>query len=355
MRTTPVFTLLSLVQVPLLVACGTESGKLPSEPGPSITAQRSSTQWSEWSEPVNLGPPVNSPVVEQNPTLSPDELSLYFVSNRTDLPGAQGANDIWVSQRACLGCPWMTPVNLGPLVNSSSGDAGPNLSVDGHLLFFTSSRPDELGATDNDIYMSRRADPKDDFGWGPPVKLGPDVNSALAEFGPHFLASAEDGTANLYFQRGLAGGHPTNDIYYAAVTADGETRGPAVTVAELNDPTVADGSPTVRKDGREILFNSTRSGRLGSIDIWVSTRRSVHHAWSPPENLGTPVNIGGLPGVGSRDPDLSFDGRTLVFMSNRPGSVPRTDGAPSEDIWMSTRARAGDSHDQDDDDRAHRR
>src|SRR5439155_25180393 len=89
-------------------------------------------------------------------------------------------------------------------------------------------------------------------------------------------------------------------------------------------------------------FNSTRSGRLGSVDIWVSTRRNVHRAWSTPENLGPPVNISGLAGVGTRDPDLSFDGRTLLFMSNRPGSVLRLDGVPSDDIWMSTRTSRGE-------------
>ena len=338
MSTLPISRLASLAVVGLaLASCrgdatGTSGASVAPAPPGSFRAAFAN---SEWSEPVNLGPPINSPAQEQNPTLSNGGLSIYFVSNRTDLPGALGANDIWVSRRACVDCPWETPVNLGPVINSSSGDAGPELSVDGHLLFFTSSRPDELGSTDNDLYVSRRADPKDDFGWGHPVKLGADVNSTLSEFSPDFRENAELGSANLYFQRGLAGGHPTNDLYYAAVTREGETRGPVRSAAELNDPTVADGSPTVGKDGREILFNSIRAGRLGTIDIWVSTRRSVHDPWSTPENLGPPVNIGGIPGVGTRDPDLSFDGRLLLFESNRPG------GVGGNDLWMSTRPPSG--------------
>lgn len=320
-----------------LFGCDAGDGSIPL----AVEADRLVSEGFSWSEAVNLGPPVNSPVQEQNPTLSKSELSLYFVSNRTDLPGAQGGNDIWVSRRACLECPWETPVNLGPVINTASGDAGPNLSADGHLLFFTSNRIDELGTSDNDIYVSYRADTKDDLGWSVPVKVGPEVNSALSEFGPHFMHDGDGETATFYFQRGQAGGSPSNDIFAASVTRAGQVLGSALPVSELNDPTFADGSPSVRKDGREIFFNSTRVGRIGSVDIWASTRGNATDAWSTPVNLGTPVNIGGIAGVGSRDPDLSFDGRTLVFMSNRPGSIPRSDGVPSDDIWISTRASGG--------------
>jgi hypothetical protein len=338
MRTAPV-TAVSLAALALVAACGAEPGTLPSEPAPAT--HEFPLADAPWSEPVNPGPPVNSPVQEQNPTLSPDQLSLYFVSNRTDLPGAQGGNDIWVSRRACRECPWETPVNLGPAINTPSGDAGPNLSLDGKLLFFTSNRPDETGTTDNDLYLSRRADPWDDLGWGPPMKLGPDVNSTSSEFAPHFLPHVGHGVPNFYFQRGIGiGGSPTNDLFAASVTRTGVTHGPAVSVAELNDPTLADGGPSVRLDGREIFFNSTRAGRIGSIDIWVSTRLSVFHPWSTPVNAGVPLNAPTVPPltIGTRDPDLSFDARTMVFMSNREGSIPNASGRPSDDIWMATRA-----------------
>jgi len=322
----------SVLVLAMLAACATDR----EGPVAVIGASNAAFDDAPWSEPVNLGAPVNSPVQEQNPALSPDELSLYFVSNRTDLPGEQGGNDIWVSQRACLTCPWGTPVNLGPTINTPNGDAGPNISQDGHLLFFTSNRPDETGTTDNDLYVSDRADPRDDFGWGAPVKLGPGVNSTISEFSPQYLPSAGDGEVNFYFQRGLGGGSATNELYMASVSRNGETFADAVPIAELNDPTTADGGPSVRRGGREILFNSGRAGRIGSVDIWVSTRPNVGDAWSPPQNVGTPVNN---PIGGSRDPDLSLDGRTLVFMTNRPGSILNAAGNPSDDIWISIRER----------------
>jgi len=286
---------------------------------------------SEWSEPVHLGPPINTPSADQSPALSPDGLSLYFASNR---PGGLGGNDLWVSHRASHHSPWEAPANLGPSINTSGIESGPNLSPDGHLLFFQSNRPGGNGS--NDIYVSRRADTDDDFGWGPPVNLGPDVNTAAAEVAPWYAEHDADGPT-LYFARG-----PSNlftDIYSAPITRDGHTRGPATLVSELSTPDFSDSRMTVRADGREIVFFSDRPGGLGGTDLWSATRRSVHDAWSRPINLGAPLN--------SPDQDLlpflSRDGRTLFFTSTRPG------GLGDFDIWMSTRPAPEEASDDRDD------
>ena len=214
------------------------------------------------------------------------------------------------------------------VINTPFLDGGPALSHDGHLLFFHSGRPGGPGS--NDIYVSRRANPKDDFGWESPQLLGAEVNTPALENRPYYQQSAEDGAGNLYFNRGPAAG-VLNDIYVAAVTRDGEVRGPAVLVAELRDPTSSAMSAAVRKDGREILFASNRAGTLGPTDLWVSTRQSVTDPWSPPANLGPPVNTP----FGDQTPSLSADGRTLLFDSDRPG------GAGGRDIWISTRTPSG--------------
>jgi len=73
-------------------------------------------------------------------------LSLYFSSDR---PGGCGGLDIWVSQRESSDAPWEQPFNLGCAVNSSANDLAPNLTTDGHLLFFHSFRPtDNCGGGD---------------------------------------------------------------------------------------------------------------------------------------------------------------------------------------------------------------
>src|SRR5688572_21147910 len=118
------FATLALAQF----ALGCERGSKLTEPavvqnvGPMSLA---SAQWSEWSVPVNLGPTVNSPFADNIPDLSKNGLSLYFSSNR---PGGSGASDLWVSRRGSVDDAWGLPENLGPTVNSSAGDLGPNVS-----------------------------------------------------------------------------------------------------------------------------------------------------------------------------------------------------------------------------------
>src|SRR5207244_12141128 len=115
-----------------LLACAPESQPA----APRLEAMSFSS--SEWSEPVNLGAPINTAANEMNAALSPDELSLYFVSTRA---GGFGGADIWVSRRTSLDGPWGEPHNLGANVNGPGIDASPALSIDGHLLFFLSARP----------------------------------------------------------------------------------------------------------------------------------------------------------------------------------------------------------------------
>src|SRR6266496_2987855 len=316
-RADPRFALLA--PLALLFACETQSN----QPIAGLQAPSFMTaEWSEWSAPVNLGTVVNSNVADIAPTLSTDGRSLYFTSTR---PGGFGSSDLWVSQHACDECPWQAPVNLGSVLNTAGIENRPSLSVDGHVLFFFSDRSGGHGGTD--IWMSQRADPKDDFGWGAPVNLGPDVNTADADQAPWYVQN------DLYFARGV--GTAPLDLYVASVTRDGETGGPAVPIFELNDPAAVDAGPTVRADGREIIFHSTREP-LGQFDLYTAARRSNHDLWSAPVKLGA-LNTAAI----EQQPSLSHDGRTLVWSSNRPGSILNPAGLPSFDIYMSTRTPIG--------------
>ncbi len=84
-----------------------------------------------WSKAENLGAPVNSSDRELSPLLSSDGLVLLFASDR---PGGVGGADVWMSQRATVDGPWSDPVNLGPEVNSRKWDSAPWLSPDGTAL-----------------------------------------------------------------------------------------------------------------------------------------------------------------------------------------------------------------------------
>ncbi len=159
-----------------------------------------------WDTPVNLGATVNSASEEIHPTISSDGLELYFSSNR---PGGHGSFDIWVSTRATTSDPWGTPVNLGPTLNTSADDEWTSISPDGLLLFFDSNRSGGLGMWD--LYMARRTTREDP--WGPPMNLGPVVNSASWEAGTRV---SPDGSM-LYFQCQRPGGFGASDIWQTPI------------------------------------------------------------------------------------------------------------------------------------------
>ena len=85
-RRPPAAALLPLLPLLLLAACE-PNGREPNgrEPTATLAPRAHSFAHSEWSEPVNLGPPINTPVVDANAVLSKDGLGLYFDSDRTDI------------------------------------------------------------------------------------------------------------------------------------------------------------------------------------------------------------------------------------------------------------------------------
>lgn len=287
----------------------------------AVAASAQYTGYTQWSTPVNLGPPVNSAYQETCMTISKDGLSLYFTAWRP-APVGMGGMDLYVSKRASVNEPWGTPV-LVPNVNSTSNDTCPALSPDEHRLFFASTRTGGCGM--GDIYVSRRHDRRDDFGWQAPVNLGCTVNSPYDD-NCGMVFEDETGTEVLYFgSRRPPGGPALTDIYASRMGADG-TFGPPMPVAELNTA-YNDHCPAVRRDGLEVIFSSDRPGGLGDKDFWVATRASTKDRWSAPVNL-TVLNT---PGIETGKMSFSFDGRQFYFYANRPG------GLGWNDIYVATR------------------
>ena len=91
-------------------------------------AMRQTVDDPSW-EAVNLGPTVNTEHIESNPDISADGLTLYFYSDR---PGGYGDRDLWISTRSTTNDSWSEPVNLGPAVNSSYREGGPTISADAY-------------------------------------------------------------------------------------------------------------------------------------------------------------------------------------------------------------------------------
>ena len=266
--------------------------------------------------PVNLGPTINSSSNDVVPTISGDGLELYFTSDR---PGGEGGNDIWVTTRETTADDWGTPVNLGPTVNSSSGENSPSISADGLKLYFSDfggPRPGGVGGVD--IWFTTR--PTKDNEWGPPVNLGSTVNTGGRDGGPSISA---DGLA-LFLYSNRSGGYGSNDIW---VTTRATTNNSWAEPANLGLTVCTSGNdccPSISADGLTLFFASNRSGGSGGNDLWATTRRTRADPWEPPVNLGSTVNSSSVEDGAS----ISADGSTLFFMSNRPG------GVGSYDLWQ---------------------
>ena len=61
---------------------------------------------------------------------------------------------IRVATRAVFGAPWTQPINLGPPVNTEYNEVQPSLSADGRILLFASDRPGGSGGAD--LYVTTR-------------------------------------------------------------------------------------------------------------------------------------------------------------------------------------------------------
>ncbi len=139
-------------------------------------AERDGNRWRNVSEVVLT---TDSLISVGHPAISPDGLSLYFVSN---LPGGQGAMDIWVSRRRGPGDSFGPPVNLGPSINTPGDDMFPYLHKDGTLYFSSNGHP---GFGNLDIFNSKETSE----GWSKPENLGQPINSDGDDFGIIFRPS----------------------------------------------------------------------------------------------------------------------------------------------------------------------
>ena len=86
----------------------------------------------------------------RRPSIRHDGLEIFFGSERAGIPNSQ---DLWVATRNSVFDPWSEPVNLGPTLNSELVDVHPYLSSDRETLYFASNRG---GGGPTDLYMSTR-------------------------------------------------------------------------------------------------------------------------------------------------------------------------------------------------------
>ncbi len=126
----------------------------------------------KWSDPLNMGAPVNSRDWESQPSLSADGSMLIFTSSRKD--GKNEGKNLFYTTRNEKG-EWATPKGIGEL-NTPYDDCSPFLHPDGQTLYFASNGHPGFGG--NDVFISRK---QPSGVWGKPENLGTPINTEKDE------------------------------------------------------------------------------------------------------------------------------------------------------------------------------
>jgi len=140
-----------------------------------------------WSEPVNLGAPVNTASWESQPSLSSDGHWLYFTSNRA---GGKGKMDIWRAEKLGVspeGFPVYGKVSNLEGINTPGNDLSPFIHADGKTLYFASDFWPGMGG--KDLFAIRL----DSISKSPPKNMGYPLNTSADEEGLVVEVSGEKG------------------------------------------------------------------------------------------------------------------------------------------------------------------
>jgi len=213
----------------------------------------------EWGTPFNLGKPFNSERNEGPDCFTPDEQIMYYTAcNR---PSGKGRCDIWTTSKS--GDSWVPAKNLGDKINTKYNEANASISPDNKTLYFVSDRPGGLGGWD--IYYSVK---KDNGEWDEPKNIGPAINTADNEIyvfihwdGTTLYFSSDGrggfGSADLFVSKKL--GKEWTDLGWS----DPANLGPVVNSPEK------DTYFSIPASGDFAYFSSTRSDTIGLEDLYT--------------------------------------------------------------------------------------
>ncbi|MCC7244135.1 MAG: OmpA family protein [Saprospiraceae bacterium] len=132
------------------------------------TAQKTGGTWSE-PQPLTFN---NGEFDDCHPVISIDGDKLFFASNR---PGGIGGMDLYVSYK--IGESWSEPVNLGPGVNTTGNEAFPFIHADNTLYFASDGLSDRKGGLDMYYVIPEGSQ------WTKPVNMGAPFNTGGDDFG----------------------------------------------------------------------------------------------------------------------------------------------------------------------------
>jgi Tol biopolymer transport system component len=228
--------------------------------------------------------PINSASHDYRPSLTPDQLTLLFASDR------DGTFDLFQATRGSVDEPFGNVTKLDAL-SSPSDDVDP-MTADGLTLYFSSTRNN----THSQLFRSIRSTPS--AAWGAPVLV---AELAAVEVYAPFVSS--DGSELLFCQM-----NPSFQILRATFANDQFTVGTAV--GELG-PACA---PALSADDKTLYWEAHPPGAHLQID--TATRTAIGAPWTG----GAPLAGFANPAFDQGDAWPSRDGRALFLVTNQTGN-----------------------------------
>ncbi len=223
----------------------------------------------------NISPVINTQYPEYGPVITADESMLFFTSRRPDTQGGdkdtdgQYFEDVYLSEKK--DGQWTTPRNVGRPINSNKHDATIGLSPDGTILFVYE---------EGEIF---ECDFKDGV-WSKPERLNKNINTKHKESS----ASITSDGKRLYFvsykPEGSLGGA---DIYYSDKDAKGQW-GPPVNIGPAINTEYDEEGVFIHPDGKTLYFSSKGHSNIGGFDVFIS--KFENSKWGTPINMGFPIN-----------------------------------------------------------------
>ncbi len=136
-----------------------------------------------WGEPQLVQIKLDSNTTIGHPALSEDESILIFSS---DMSGGYGGKDLWLTEREKRNT-WSDPINLGPMVNTPGDEMFPFLHNDGTVYFSSNGH---IGMGGLDVYKTSQ---DENGAYTLPVNLKSPLNSSADDFSMIVEKSGERG------------------------------------------------------------------------------------------------------------------------------------------------------------------
>ena len=197
-----------------------------------------------WSEPQSLGDKINlAKFSEQSCSITADGKTLYFSSNR---PGGYGGLDIWKSQ--LIKGKWSEPLNMGPKINTKEDEDSPFIHPDGVTLYYSTKGKTTMGGYDIVKTSLEKG------GWSEPENMGYPINSVQNDI--YFVLSA-DGKHG-YYASYKEGGFGKHDIYTITMGQTEDVK--EIAAAKVNTQVTGKGKETeAQKTLTPVALTKTKS------------------------------------------------------------------------------------------------